>query len=94
MTISEGWLLFLSFILIGLGTANTVPIFYSLLGRQKVMPISDAVSSVSTIGYAGILLAPALLGFIGRTYSLYASFSLVTVLLVVMAAISLKIVKE
>ena len=56
--------------------------------------ISDAVSSVSTIGYAGILLAPALLGFIGRTYSLYASFSLVTVLLVVMAAISLKIVKE
>lgn len=94
LTISEGWLLFLCFILIGLGTANTVPIFYSVLGRQKVMPVADAVSSVSTIGYAGILLAPAVLGFIGRTYSLYASFSLVTILLVVMAGISLKIVKE
>lgn len=89
--ISGGPLLFASFVLIGIGVANTVPIFYSLLGRQKVMPVADAVSAVSTIGYVGILLAPAVLGFIARAFSLYASFGLVTVLLVIMAFGALKL---
>ena len=89
-----GPLLFLAFILIGVGCANTVPVFYSLLGTQKVMPVADAVSAVSTIGYVGILLAPAVLGFIGRAFSLYASFGLVTVLLVVMSVIALRLLKN
>ena len=89
-----GPLLFLAFILIGVGCANTVPVFYSLLGTQKVMPVADAVSAVSTIGYVGILLAPAVLGFIGRAFSLYASFGLVTVLLVVMSIIALRLLKN
>ena len=90
----SGPLLFLAFILIGVGCANTVPVFYSLLGTQKVMPVADAVSAVSTIGYVGILLAPAVLGVIGRAFSLYASFGLVTVLLVVMSVIALRLLKN
>lgn len=90
----SGPLLFAAFVLIGIGCANTVPVFYSLLGTQKVMPVADAVSAVSTIGYVGILLAPAVLGFIGRAFSLYASFGLVTVLLVVMSVIALRLLKN
>lgn len=85
--------LFASYILIGVGCANTVPIFYSSLGTQKDMPVADAVAAVSTIGYAGILLAPAVLGFIGRAFSLTASFTLVTALLVIMSIMAMRLLR-
>lgn len=93
LLISGGPFLFASYILIGVGCANTVPIFYSSLGTQKDMPVADAVAAVSTIGYAGILLAPAVLGFIGRAFSLTASFALVTVLLVVMSIMAMRLLR-
>lgn len=94
LLISGGPLLFASYILIGVGCANTVPIFYSSLGTQKDMPVADAVAAVSTIGYAGILLAPAVLGFIGRAFSLTASFALVTALLVIMSIMAMRLLRE
>lgn len=93
LIISGGPLLFASYILIGVGCANTVPIFYSSLGTQKDMPVADAVAAVSTIGYAGILLAPAVLGFIGRAFSLTASFALVTALLVIMSIMAMRLLR-
>lgn len=91
--ISGGPFLFASYVLIGVGCANTVPIFYSSLGTQKDMPVADAVAAVSTIGYAGILLAPAVLGFIGRAFSLTASFALVTALLVIMSIMAMRLLR-
>lgn len=93
LIISGGPLLFASYILIGVGCANTVPIFYSSLGTQKAMPVADAVAAVSTIGYAGILMAPAVLGFIGRAFSLTASFTLVTALLVIMSIMAMRLLR-
>lgn len=93
LLISGGPLLFASYILIGVGCANTVPIFYSSLGTQKDMPVADAVAAVSTIGYVGILLAPAVLGFIGRAFSLTASFALVTGLLVIMSIMAMRLLR-
>lgn len=93
LLIGGGPLLFASYILIGVGCANTVPIFYSSLGTQKDMPVADAVAAVSTIGYAGILLAPAVLGFIGRAFSLTASFTLVTALLVIMSIMAMRLLR-
>lgn len=93
LLISGGPLLFASYILIGVGCANTVPIFYSSLGTQKDMPVADAVAAVSTIGYAGILLAPAVLGFIGRAFSLTASFTLVMALLVIMSIMAMRLLR-
>lgn len=93
LLISGGPLLFASYILIGVGCANTVPIFYSSLGTQKDMPVADAVAAVSTIGYAGILLAPAVLGFSGRAFSLTASFTLVTALLVIMSIMAMRLLR-
>jgi MFS family permease len=93
LLISGGPFLFASYVLIGVGCANTVPIFYSSLGTQKDMPVADAVAAVSTIGYAGILLAPAVLGFIGRAFSLTASFALVTALLVIMSTMAMRLLR-
>ncbi|WP_424928831.1 MFS transporter [Amaricoccus tamworthensis] len=74
------------FVLIGLGAANLVPILFSAAGRQKVMPAGLAVASVTTTGYAGVLMGPALLGFAADMTSLPVAFWLVAVL---MAAVPL-----
>lgn len=71
------------FIFIGLGAANLVPIIFSAAGRQKIMPSSLAVASVTTTGYAGILLGPALIGFAANLSSLATAFWLLAVLMAV-----------
>jgi hypothetical protein len=62
------------FLLIGLGAANLVPILFSAAGRQNAMPPALAIASMTTLGYAGILLGPAAIGFIASLTSLRAAF--------------------
>lgn len=76
----------LSFLLIGFGAANTVPILFSAAGRQTVMPVNMAVSAMTTIGYAGILAGPALIGFVAHGFSLVTAFAAIVALLVAVAA--------
>ncbi|MDB9729409.1 MFS transporter [Amylibacter sp.] len=64
------------FMLIGLGVANLVPIFFSAAGRQKIMPAGIAIASVTTTGYAGILLGPVLIGYVAEVTTLSIAFSL------------------
>ena len=72
----EAWLLYAGFFAIGVGSANIVPVFFSLLGRQKDMPIGLAVPAVSTLGYLGILMGPAAIGALAHAASLYVAFGL------------------
>ncbi|MBH2712863.1 MFS transporter [Serratia marcescens] len=68
------------FSLIGCGLSNLVPILFTAAGRQQVMPGALAVAAISSIGYSGILLGPALIGTVGHIYSLAGAFMLVTIL--------------
>ncbi|WP_210528537.1 MFS transporter [Rubellimicrobium arenae] len=70
----------LGFLLIGLGAANLVPVFFSRAGRQTIMPAGLAVAAVTTTGYAGILAGPALMGFVSDATSLSAAFWLLAAL--------------
>ena len=74
------WLLYVGFFIIGIGSANIVPVFYSLMGKQKVMPLNQAVSAASTLGYLGILMGPAVIGFVADSTSLYVSFGMLGML--------------
>ncbi|GLR10737.1 MFS transporter [Mixta theicola] len=76
----------LSFLLIGFGAANTVPILFSAAGRQTAMPVNMAISAMTTIGYAGILAGPALIGFVAHGFSLVTAFAAIVILLVAVAA--------
>lgn len=76
------------FWLLGLSASNIVPVLFSVLGRQKVMPTNLAVSTVTTLGYAGILAGPAFIGFIAQARSLSLALLGVTVMLLVVAASS------
>lgn len=64
--------------LLGLSVANIVPIIFSATGQQKVMPVNEAISIVSTLGYAGTLLGPALIGFVAEASSLATTFIMVS----------------
>lgn len=69
------------FILLGIGSANIVPVFFSEGGKLKGIDPSIAITIVSTMGYAGQLAGPAMLGFIAYHYSLSIALTLVAVLL-------------
>ena len=57
-----------AFAVCGLGVANTVPVVFSAAGNMPGMASGTGMSIVTTMGYSGILLAPAAIGFIaGRT---------------------------
>lgn len=57
-------LAFSGFLLVGLGLSNIVPIAYSVSGRIPGIPSGVGISSVTTIGYAGFLFGPPVIGFI------------------------------
>lgn len=78
----------LSFIIIGIGCSNIVPVFYSILKFQKAMPISAAVTAVTSLGYSGVIMGPALLGFVAHGLGINAVFELLLILLLIEAAIA------
>jgi predicted MFS family arabinose efflux permease len=71
----------LGFVLIGLGAANLVPVLFSAAGRQRIMPPGIAIAAVTTTGYAGLLMGPAIIGIISDTLSLSAAFWLLALLM-------------
>lgn len=68
------WIALGGFVLIGFGASNVVPVLFSAAGRQRDMPASLAISAITTIGYAGILAGPALIGFVAHASSLRLAF--------------------
>lgn len=76
----------LAFLLVGFGLANTVPMLFNAAGNQQDMPANLAISAMTTLGYAGILSGPALIGFISQWLSLSGAFLLIALLLLAVAA--------
>lgn len=75
----------LGFILVGLGAANIVPIFFSESGRVAGVTATAALAAVSTMGYTGQLIGPALLGFIAEHTTLSVALIFTAVLLIAVA---------
>jgi predicted MFS family arabinose efflux permease len=68
-------------VLIGLGAANIVPVLFRRAGSQTVMPPGLAVAAITTMGYAGILLGPAAIGFVAKMVGLTLAFWMLPALL-------------
>jgi len=73
------------YVLLGAGCSNIVPVLFTAVGKQTVMPESLAIPAITTLGYAGILAGPAVIGFIAHGSSLSFAFGLMAVLLVAVA---------
>lgn len=74
--------------LVGVGASNVVPVMFSAAGRQTAMPTNLAIAAMTTLGYAGILLGPPLIGFVARVTSLPAGLAVVAAMLVTVAVAS------
>ena len=87
-------LLYLGFFAIGIGSANIVPVFFSLMGKQTVMPIGTAVSAVSTMGYLGILAGPAAIGFVSAHTNLQTAFGMLAALSLMQATVGFYVFRK
>lgn len=71
--------------LIGLGCANIVPVLFSAVADQRSMPKAVAIPAMTTVGYAGVLVGPAFIGFIAHASSLGVSLAVVAIGLLLVA---------
>jgi predicted MFS family arabinose efflux permease len=72
--------------MIGLGVANLVPVLFSTAGRLPGQGAGHAISAVATLGYAGLLAGPAVIGFVARLTGLEVALGAVGALLLALAA--------
>lgn len=75
----------LGYILLGVGAANVVPVFFSDGGRIKGISPLVSIPVITTMGYAGQLAGPAILGFIAHHFSLAVAFGFTAMLLLLTA---------
>ena len=83
----------LGFAIVGIGLANVVPILFTATGSQDDMPPNLALSSVTTMGYLGLLVGPPMLGFIAHKTALIVSLLFLAALCVVVAACTNRVTK-
>lgn len=83
------WGVLLGYLLVGFGCSNIVPIIFSQVGRQNVMPKATALSYVSTMAYSGSLLGPALIGMLSIVMGLSTVFAIIAVMIVLIPALNL-----
>ena len=76
------------FALSGLGIANLVPVALSAAGNLPGLPPGVGISIATCMGYSGILLAPALIGFVAEYNGFSIAFMGLAALFVVVLALS------
>jgi len=76
----------LGYALVGVGCSNIVPVMFSLAGKQNEMPESIAVPAITTMGYAGVLLGPAFIGFVAHATNLAIALLILAAMLLGVAA--------
>ncbi|MEO5615394.1 MAG: MFS transporter [Cypionkella sp.] len=77
-----------SFTFAGLGVANMVPILFSAAGNHPGMTAGAAISTVTMVGYVGILVAPSSIGFIADHIGFRATYAVLAVVLLIVTALA------
>jgi predicted MFS family arabinose efflux permease len=70
------------FMLVGLGASNIVPVLFSAAGALPNTSPGITIATVTTLGYAGVLAGPAMIGFVAHASSLPLAISGIAVLLI------------
>lgn len=70
----------IGFGLTGAGLSSVIPLVFSAAGRTPNMESGAALASVATVGYAGFLAGPPVIGFIAEGTSLQLGLGLVMVM--------------
>ena len=81
-------LVVLGFVLMGLGYAVVAPLTFSRAAADPVMPAGQAIASVATLNYGGMLAGPPLIGFVAEGASLSGAFALLAVMSLMITALA------
>ncbi|WP_171092222.1 MULTISPECIES: MFS transporter [unclassified Ruegeria] len=76
------------FALMGVGYAVIMPLAFSRAASDPDVPPGQAIASVATLGYGGLLIGPPLIGFLAELFGLRLAFSVLlplAVLIIVLA---------
>jgi hypothetical protein len=65
------------FAAVGLGLANLVPVLFGAAGRIPGQSPGAAIAALATIGYAGFLVGPPVIGFVADATSLTLALGLI-----------------
>ncbi|WP_226781359.1 MFS transporter [Oceaniglobus trochenteri] len=68
------------FSLVGVGYAVVMPLVFSRAAREPGMRPGPAIAAVATLAYGGMLLGPAVIGFIAQVTGLRVSFAVLAAL--------------
>ncbi|NVO54622.1 MFS transporter [Rhodobacteraceae bacterium B1Z28] len=80
------------FTLMGVGYAVIMPLAFSRAANDPDVPPGQAIASVATLGYGGLLIGPPLIGFLAELLSLRMAFAVLLplALLIVVCAGALR----
>lgn len=73
------------YLFVGAGLALVVPILYNSATRVPGVSRAAAIASVSSVGYAGFLVGPPVIGFVAHASSLSLAMGLVVVAAIALA---------
>lgn len=76
------------FALMGVGYAVIMPLAFSRAAKGPNVPPGQAIASVATLGYGGLLIGPPLIGFLAEMYSLRTAFGVLLPLAVLIAVLA------
>lgn len=68
---------FVALAVCGVSVGNIVPIVFAVAGKTGGRAAGQAMSIVTTMGYSGLLLGPAILGYVAQATSLQVSLGLI-----------------
>lgn len=77
---TEPIIVLVGFAAVGLGLANIIPISFSTAGNYPGISAGAGIAGVATIGYAGFLAGPPIIGLIAEATSLRIAFLVVALL--------------
>lgn len=72
----------------GLGVANMVPVMFSAAGNYPGLTAGMGITTVTMMGYSGILVAPSSIGFVADHIGFRVTFGVVALLLIAVALLS------
>lgn len=75
----------------GLGFSVLIPILFREAGRSELVAPSLGLALVSTLGYMGFLVGPALIGFVSEAFDLRVGFGVIGTLMLVGLGMSFRV---
>lgn len=79
LLVARPWPAIAGMAVVGVGLATVVPILYNAATRIPGMSRAAAIASVSSIGYAGFMIGPPLVGAVAEALSLTAAMTVLIV---------------